>query len=115
MDGKNLLCQRELKILNLHDTVSLHDSYSSSFYSFSIIIHKIPKEWIKELLEAKVSIPVHNFIINDPEDLVCVEEDAIKICYKYLNITDKNWWPALLGKSEIMDTVLSEELKKCNK
>ena len=29
-----------------------------------------------------------------------------------LKIRDKNWWPALLGKSDIMDEVLSEEFKK---
>jgi hypothetical protein len=70
----------------------------------------IPGEWVTKLLRAKVALPVHNFLRN--EDIPCFKNEATEICQKYLRITDKNWWPALLGKSEIMDQVLDEEFKK---
>ena len=39
-------------------------------------------------------------------------KQTINICKRYLQIKDKNWWPALFGKSEVMDEVLAEEFKK---
>ena len=39
-------------------------------------------------------------------------KETIVICKRYLQIRDKNWWPALLGKSDVMDEVLAEEFKK---
>jgi hypothetical protein len=77
-------------------------------------IYKIPNEWIDRLVKEKVSLPIHNFMVSGcyTDDIPCMEDYAREICQKYLKITDVNWWPALLGKSEIMDIVLDEEFKK---
>jgi hypothetical protein len=71
-------------------------------------VYDIPKEWIDELKKAKASIPE---VMQPSEPWVASKEDAVRICREYLKIRDKNWWPALLGKSEIMDEVLAEEFK----
>ena len=74
-------------------------------------IYLIPRMWVYELTNKSIypfrHLPMANF--TDGEFFVTTKEDAIQICRSYLKIMDKNWWPTLLGKNEIMDMVLAEE------
>jgi hypothetical protein len=76
------------------------------------VVHKIPRDWINVLLKEKIKLPVYNFFIKSDAPISCFEREAIEICRRYLEVTDRNWWPTLLGQSEIMDSILDEEFKK---
>jgi hypothetical protein len=83
----------------------------NSVSNWSEKMYKIPRKWIEELFH-KGLIPIGSYVNSEEDFYYCSKLASKNICQKYLHITDRNWWPTLLGKSEIMDKILDEEFKK---
>jgi len=96
----------------MNETVSIgiYNPGGISRARVAFTFYEIPKEWVEALTTAGISIPIS--LKGPPPFITTLKKDAIEVCQSYLQIVDRNWWPALLGKSEIMDEVLAEEFKK---